>query len=76
VVERQYTVSTRKLVDTQDEQELLEAILEETKPAFPAEPTHLHYCSPSTSQSGWLAETSWAQSSGGLPRSSIFPNMA
>ncbi|WP_231373769.1 MULTISPECIES: RES family NAD+ phosphorylase [unclassified Thioalkalivibrio] len=43
VVEHQYTVSTRKLVSTRDEQEVLEAILEETKPAFPANTAHLHY---------------------------------
>ncbi len=43
MVEHQYTVSTRKLVSTRDEQEVLEAILEETKPAFPANTAHLHY---------------------------------
>lgn len=43
MVEHQYTVSTRKVVDTLDEQALLEDILEETKPAYPPEAADLHY---------------------------------
>lgn len=43
VVEHQYTVSTRKVVDTLDEQGLLEDILEQTKPPYPPEAAHLHY---------------------------------
>lgn len=43
VVEHQYTISTRKIVDTKDEQNLLEDILEETKPNYPPEAAHLHY---------------------------------
>ena len=42
-VEHQHTVSTRKIVDTRDEQELLEEILEESKPAYPAGAESLHY---------------------------------
>jgi hypothetical protein len=43
VVEHQYTVSTRKVVDTQDEQFVLEDILEASKPKYPAGTEHLHY---------------------------------
>lgn len=43
MVEHQYTASTRKVVDTQEEQDLLEEILEETKPAYPPEAAGLHY---------------------------------
>lgn len=43
VVEHQHTVSTRKVVDTQQEQALLEETLEESKPKVPAEADHLHY---------------------------------
>jgi len=43
VVEHQYTVSTRKLVDTKDEQLLLEDILESSKPPIPKAAQHLHY---------------------------------
>lgn len=42
-VEHQHTVSTRKIVDTRDEQELLEEILEESKPQYPAGAESLHY---------------------------------
>jgi len=42
-VEHQHTVSTRKIVDTLDEQELLEEILEESKPRYPAGTESLHY---------------------------------
>lgn len=42
-VEHQYTASSRKLVDTREEQESLEDILEENKPAYPAGTEHLHY---------------------------------
>lgn len=42
-VEAQHKVSTLKLVDTLAEQELLEQILEETKPAVPPECQHLDY---------------------------------
>lgn len=42
-VEHQYTVATRKLVDTRDESDLLEDILETGKPSYPAGTEHLHY---------------------------------
>ena len=42
-VEAQHVVSTLQLVDTLDEQRLLEDILEETKPAVPSECEGLHY---------------------------------
>lgn len=43
VVEHQYTASTRKIVDTQAEQDLLEEILETNKPPYPPEAAGLHY---------------------------------
>lgn len=45
VVENQYQVSTRKLVDSQAEHELLEHILESQKPPLPRGPLwdHLHF---------------------------------
>lgn len=43
LVEAQHKISTLKLVDTLDEQRLLEELLDETKPPVPAECTHLHY---------------------------------
>jgi hypothetical protein len=43
VVEHQHTTSTRKIVDTLAEQEVLEAILEKGKPPYPAEAERLHY---------------------------------
>jgi hypothetical protein len=43
VVEAQHVVSTMKLVDTLVEQELLERLLEESKPALPVDCRHLHY---------------------------------
>lgn len=43
VVEAQHVVSTMKLVDTLEEQELLEAVLEETKPPMPPMPEGIHY---------------------------------
>src|SRR5206468_8575876 len=43
VVESQHRVSTMKLVDTVEEQEALEILLEETKPPIPPECRHLHY---------------------------------
>ena len=43
IVEAQHRVSTLKLVDTLAEQELLERLLEATKPPVPAECRHLHY---------------------------------
>jgi len=43
VVEAQHHVSTLKLVDTLHEQELLEDLLEITKPQVPPECRHLHY---------------------------------
>lgn len=43
VVEYQYAASTRKVVETKDEQELLEDILEEGKPPVPKEAETLHY---------------------------------
>lgn len=42
-MEHQYTASSRKLVDTREEQESLEDILEESKPAYPAGTEHLYY---------------------------------
>jgi len=42
-VEAQHKVSTLKLVDTLDEQALLESLIEDTKPAVPPECRHLHY---------------------------------
>lgn len=48
LVEAQHVVSTTKLVDSREEQELLEQILENTKPPVPPECQHLHYllCTP------------------------------
>lgn len=43
VVEHQHTASTRKLVSTYAEQELLESLLETSKPPFPPGTEHLHY---------------------------------
>ena len=43
VVEAQHHVSTLKLVDTLNEQEQLEDLIEATKPALPPECRHLHY---------------------------------
>lgn len=43
VVEGQHRVSTMKLADTVEEQELLEVLLEATKPPVPPECRHLHY---------------------------------
>lgn len=43
VVEAQHKVSTLKLVDTLDEQALLESLIEQTKPPVPPECRHLHY---------------------------------
>ena len=45
VVEAQHVVSTRKLVDSLEEQELLELLLEASKPPLPDEPefARLHY---------------------------------
>jgi hypothetical protein len=43
LVEAQHRVSTMKLVDTLDEQRLLEEELERTKPPGPPECRHLHY---------------------------------
>ena len=43
LVEAQHRVSTMKLVETVEEQALLENLLEETKPAFPPECTGLDY---------------------------------
>lgn len=43
LVEAQHLVSTQKLVDTADEQALLEDILEDTKPPVPPDCQHLHY---------------------------------
>ncbi len=41
--EAQHRVSTMRLLDTLDEQRLLEDLLDETKPPVPGECTHLHY---------------------------------
>lgn len=43
MVEAQHHVSTLKLVDTLDEQTLLEELVEDTKPHIPFECRHLHY---------------------------------
>lgn len=43
MVEAQHVVSTTKLVDTRAEQELLEEILEESKPPIPPDAVGLHY---------------------------------
>lgn len=43
VVEDQHTASTRKLVDTRRDQEILEDILEATKPPVPRDADALHY---------------------------------
>jgi len=43
LVEAQHQVSTLKLVDTTDEQQALETLIEGTKPALPPECRHLHY---------------------------------
>jgi len=42
-VEHQYTISTRKLVDSIDDQDILEDILEESKSPYPAGTEHLDY---------------------------------
>lgn len=43
VVEHQHTVSTRKIVDTLEEQDVLEGLLEHSKPPYPPAAKHLHY---------------------------------
>lgn len=43
LVEAQHHVSTLKLVDTLEEQDVLEALIENAKPAVPPECQHLHY---------------------------------
>jgi hypothetical protein len=43
MVEAQHHVSTLKLVDTLDEQQQLERLIEVTKPSLPPECRHLHY---------------------------------
>jgi RES domain len=43
MVEGQHVVSTLALVDSLEEQVLLEAVLEETKPPVPPDCAHLHY---------------------------------
>jgi hypothetical protein len=43
MVEAQHRVSTLKLVDTLDEQSLLEDLIDDTKPRIPQECRHLHY---------------------------------
>ena len=43
LVEAQHRVSTLKLVDTVEEQSLLEDLVQGTKPALPPECEHLHY---------------------------------
>jgi hypothetical protein len=42
-VEAQHHVSTAKLTDTREEQERLEELIEDSKPAIPEECRHLHY---------------------------------
>ena len=48
LVEAQHRVSTLKLVDTVEEQSVLEDLIQNTKPVLPAECAHLHYllCTP------------------------------
>ncbi len=45
IVEGQHVISTRKLVDSREEQELLESLIEKSKPPMPANPEYerLHY---------------------------------
>ena len=43
IVESQEQVATNSLVDSLEEQALLEEMLDETKPAVPADAQHLHY---------------------------------
>ncbi|MFV2057594.1 MAG: RES family NAD+ phosphorylase [Thiohalomonadales bacterium] len=43
VVEHQHTVSTWKIVDNLDEHEILEEIIDESKPIYPANTESLHY---------------------------------
>ena len=43
VVEAQHTASTMRLTDSLEEQALLEAVLEESKPALPEAVRRLHY---------------------------------
>lgn len=43
VVEHQHTTSTRKIVDTRQEQDVLEGLLEATKPQYPSTAEPLHY---------------------------------
>ena len=43
VVEAQHTASTKRLTDSLEEQALLEAVLEESKPPLPAAVRRLHY---------------------------------
>jgi len=43
LVEAQYRVSTLKLVDTVEEQEALESLIQNTKPSLPPDCEHLHY---------------------------------
>lgn len=43
LVEAQHYISTRKLVDSRAEQELIEDLIEETKPAIPSECRHLDF---------------------------------
>ena len=43
VVEHQHTASSRKLVNTQAEQDVLETLLEESKPPYPPGTRALHY---------------------------------
>lgn len=43
LIEAQHRISTLKLVDTVEEQQVLERLIEDTKPAFPSECDGLHY---------------------------------
>ena len=43
LVEAQHRVSTLKLVDTVEEQSVLEDLIQDTKPVLPADCAHLHY---------------------------------
>jgi hypothetical protein len=43
IVEHQYTAASRKLADSAEEQDVLETVLEASKPRIPPEATHLGY---------------------------------
>src|SRR6266851_1826367 len=57
LVEAQHRVSTLKLVDSVDEQETLEDLIQATKPALPPECEHLHYLLSTTFRYGAVYPT-------------------